>query len=243
MSTAAAYDVIAKEFYEWKKSKKRKDFYERFLVLPSFLKLLGNVEGKKILDVGCGPGLYASLLAKNGAVVHGMDISSELIGIAKKEAPTAELIIGDATRLPYKNLEFDIVIAIHVLYHLNSWDHVLKEIHAILKKGGIFIFFICNPFTLKLKRQKWFFKKFRVINGYFDEGEKHMLMGLKNKKVKLLEYHKTFETIIKVLIKYGFEIIDYEDCKPLEEAKELFPREYKKWSNYPYTCGWKLRKI
>jgi 2-polyprenyl-3-methyl-5-hydroxy-6-metoxy-1,4-benzoquinol methylase len=91
MSTAAAYDVIAKEFYEWRKSKKRREFYEGFLVLPSFLKLLGDVKGKKILDIGCGPGLYASLLTQKGAVVHGMDISKELIGIAKKEAPTTEL--------------------------------------------------------------------------------------------------------------------------------------------------------
>jgi Methylase involved in ubiquinone/menaquinone biosynthesis len=214
MPTAAAYDVIAKEFYEWRKSKKRRGFYERLVILPSLLKLLGDVKGKKILDIGCGPGLYASLLTQKGAVVHGIDISSELIGIAKKEAPTAELIIGDATRLPYKNLEFDIIIALHVLYYLKSWDQVLKEIHAVLKKGGIFIFFISNPFAHKFKRQKWFFKRFRVIKGYFDEGEKYTRMGLKNKKVKMVQYHKTFATIIKLSIKYGFEIIDYEDFNP-----------------------------
>jgi ubiquinone/menaquinone biosynthesis C-methylase UbiE len=233
MSTAAAYDVIAKEFYEWRKS---------HVISPSFFKLLGNVAGKKILDVGCGPGLYDSLLIKRGAIVKGIDISSELIGIAKKEAPTAELIIGDVTRLPYKNLEFDIVISIHVLYYLNSWDQVLKEIHAVLKKGGIFIFFISNPFAHRVKRQKWFFKRFRVIKGYFDEGEKYTRMGLKNKKVKMVQYHKTFATIIKLLIKYGFEIIDYEDCKPAEEAKELFPTEYETCLNFPFHCGWKLRK-
>ena len=242
MSTAAAYDEIAKEFYEWRKSKKRRGFYEGFLVLPSFLKLLGDVKGKKILDVGCGPGVYASLLTEKGAVIHGMDISKELIGIAKKEAPTAELLVGDATRLPYKNSEFDMVTAIHVLYHLKSWDQLLKETHAVLKKGGIFIFFICNPFAQKLEQQKWFFKRFRVVKDYFDEGEKYTLMGLKKKKVKMVEYHKTFSTIIKLLIKSGFEIIDYEDCKPLEEARELFPTEYKRWLNYPYICGWKLRK-
>ena len=59
--------------------------------------------------------------------------------------------------------------------------------------------------------------------GYFDECAKHILMGSKNKKVNLVEYHKTFETIIKLIIKNGFEIVDYEDCKPSEEAKELFP--------------------
>ena len=104
-----------------------------------------------------------------------MDISKEFIGIAKKEAPAAEFIIGDAEKLPYKNSEFDIVIAPLVLHYLNSWDEALKGIHAVLKKGGIFIFSHCNPFTEKRKRKKWFFKKFRVIEGYFDEDAKYFL--------------------------------------------------------------------
>ena len=111
MSTADAYDVLAKGYYEARKYNQGMGyFYNCLSEWPSTLKLLGNVRGKKILDVGCGPGLYASLLIKKGAVVKGMDISKELIGIAKKEAPAAEFIIGDAERLPYKNSEFDIVI-------------------------------------------------------------------------------------------------------------------------------------
>jgi ubiquinone/menaquinone biosynthesis C-methylase UbiE len=245
LSTAAAYDVLAKGYYEARKYKKGVGyFYNCLLEWPSTLKLLGDVRGKKILDVGCGPGLYASLLIKKGAVVKGIDISSELIRIAKQEAPTAEFIIGDAERLPYKNSEFDIVIAPLVLHYLNSWDEVLKEIHAVLKKGGIFIFSQHNPFTEKLKKKKWFFKKFRVIEGYFDEAAKYSLWNRKNKgkKVTVVHYHKTYATIIKLLMKHGFEIIDYEDCKPLPEAKELFPAKYKKCLNYPPFCAWKLRK-
>jgi len=244
MSTADAYDVLAKGYYEARKYNQGMGyFYNCLSEWPSTLKLLGNVRGKKILDVGCGPGLYASLLIKKGAVVKGMDISKELIGIAKKEAPAAEFIIGDAERLPYKNSEFDIVIAPLVLHYLNSWDEALKEIHAVLKKGGVFIFSHGNPFAEKRKRKKWFFKRFRVIEGYFDEGAKYSLWKRKNKKITLVRYHKTYATIIKLLIKHGFEIIDYEDCKPLPEAKELFPAKYKKCLNYPPFCAWKLRKI
>jgi len=244
MSTADAYDALAKGYYEARKYKQGMGYFHHCLLeLPSTLKFLGNVKGKKILDVGCGPGLYASLLIKKGAVVKGMDISKEFIGIAKKEAPAAEFIIGDAEKLPYKNSEFDIVIAPLVLHYLNSWDEVLNGIHAVLKKGGIFIFSHCNPFSEKRKRKKWFFKKFSVIEGYFDEDAKYFLWWIRKKeKIPLVRYHKTYATIIKLFIKYGFEIIDYEDCKPLPEAKELFPAKYKTYLNYPPFCAWKLRK-
>jgi ubiquinone/menaquinone biosynthesis C-methylase UbiE len=243
-STADTYDVLAKGYYEARIYKQGIGYFHHTLLeLPSTLKLLGNVRGKRILDVGCGPGLYASLLIKNGAVVIGLDISRELIRIAKKEAPTAEFIIGDAGRLPYKNSEFDIVIAPLVLHYLNSWDEALKGIHAVLKKGGIFIFSHRNPFTEKRKRKKWFFKKFRVIEGYFDEDALHSVWKQKNKRVTIVQYHKTYATIIKLLIKHRFEIIDYEDCRPLPEAKELFPENYKTCINHPPFCAWKLRKI
>jgi ubiquinone/menaquinone biosynthesis C-methylase UbiE len=243
MSTADAYDVLAKGYYEARKCNQGMGyFYNCLSEWPATLKLLGNVRGKKILDVGCGPGLYASLLIKNGAIVKGLDISKEIIEIAKKEAPAAEFIIGDAARLPYKNSEFDIVIAPLVLHYLNSWDEALISIHAVLKKGGIFIFSHGNPFTEKRKRKKWFFKRFRVIEGYFDEDVKYSLWKRKNKKISLVRYHKTYATIIKLLIKHGFEIMDYEDCKPLPEAEELFPAKYKKCINYPPFCAWKLRK-
>jgi hypothetical protein len=122
-------------------------------------------------------------------------------------------------------------------------DGYLKGIHAGLKKSGIFIFSHRNPFREKGKRKKWFFKRFRVIEGYFDEDAKYSLWKRENKKVPLVFYHKTYETIIKLLNKQGFEIIDYEDCKPLPEAKELYPKKYKICINHPIFCAWKLRKI
>ena len=67
MSTADTYDVLAKGYYEAIKHKQGISYFHHCLLeLPSTLKLLGNVNGKKILDVGCGPGLYASSLIKKG---------------------------------------------------------------------------------------------------------------------------------------------------------------------------------
>jgi len=55
-------------------------------------------------------------------------------------------------------------------------------------------------------------------------------------------YHKTYETIIKIIVKNGYEIVDYKDCFPLKKAKKLFPEDYETFSRRTFFCVWKLRK-
>jgi len=236
-----AYNTLGQEYYDTRKYKSGSSyFYNEMLEMPATLRLLGNVKGKKILDFGCGPGLYAKILKDNGADVKGIDISKELIKIAKKEAPGVEFVVGDATKnLPYKKGEFDIVLATLVMGHFKNWKDVLKEISRVLNKRGIFIFSIYNPVTEKTEKTRWFFKTFRQIKNYFEEGWKYALWG---GKAKGAHYHKTYGTIIKLLVNNGFDIVDYEDCKPLKAAKKQFPREYEKTLNSPHFCVWKTKK-
>ena len=57
--------------------------------MPSTLSLLPKIKGKKVLDVGRGPGIYARILTKKGAKVWGVDTSDTLLALARKEAPSA----------------------------------------------------------------------------------------------------------------------------------------------------------
>lgn len=106
------YNAIAKQYHKLRISKKK--FYNEYLEMPTTLKLLGNVKGKKILDLGCGTGIYAKILRKRGARVKGIDVSSKEIEIAREQNPGIEFIIGNAEKLPYKNKEFDIVLSTSV---------------------------------------------------------------------------------------------------------------------------------
>jgi len=96
------YDFMA-EYYHNHRTKKFPQgwFYNEMLEMPSTLKLLGNVKGKKILDFGCGTGIYAKLLTKKGAKVKGFDLSSEMIKIAKKENPKLDLRVGSGNKIPF----------------------------------------------------------------------------------------------------------------------------------------------
>ncbi len=234
------YREIGEDYYNSRKYKTgRSYFYNEMLEMPTTLKLLGDVKNKKVLDLGCGPGLYAKKLSERGTKVKGIDLSRDLIKIAKRENPNIEFKIGDAENLPYKNSEFDIVLAALVLGHLSNWDKALSEINRVLKRGGIFVFSGYNPVIEKTKKTRWFFRNFREIKDYFEEGWRFSKW---KKDAKKIHYHRTYGTIVKSLVKHGFEIIDYEDCKPVNSSKKLYPKLYDKTIKAPHFCVWKLKK-
>ena len=238
-----AYNTLGREYYDTRKNKSGISyFYNELLEMPTTLKMLGNIKGKKVLDLGCGPGIYIQKLKNKCKEIKGIDISKVEVEIAKENNPEIDIVLGDAEKLPYNNNEFDIIFASLVLGHLDSWTKVLSEISRTLKKRGIFIFSIHNPVTDGMIKKKWFFKKFKVIERYFEERKRSKIWGEKNTSAESIHYHKTYGTIIRNLIKNKFEIIDYEDCKPLEEGKGLFPKHYNNAINLPYFSVFKVRK-
>jgi len=89
------YDILAESYHEMRTKKYPQGwFYNEMLEMPATLELLGNVKGKKILDFGCGTGIYAKILTKKRAKVKGFDISREMIKIAKQENPNLDLRVS-----------------------------------------------------------------------------------------------------------------------------------------------------
>jgi len=239
------YNLLGEDYYNMRKHKKGATyFYNELTETPTTFKLIGNVKNKKILDLGCGPGFYLKHFRKRGAKVKGIDLSPELLKFAKLQNPSTEIILGDITKkLPYKNAEFDIVNSSLVLGHIKNWRNILKEVHRILKKNGIFVFSIGVPFYECVERIKVKGKKFKTPKDYFNERKIQTIWkGNSGKNGEAIHYHKTYGTIIKLLIKNKFEIIDYEDCKPIVSAKKLYKKEYKDELNFPRFCSWKVQK-
>ncbi len=235
------YNIIAKRYHKLR-TRGQGWFYNEMLEMPTTLKLLGNVKGKKILDLGCGTGIYAKILTKKGAKIKGIDISEEMIKIAKKENPKVEFKVGNMDNLPYKNKEFDIILAALSINYLKEWYGVFKEVRRVLKNKGMFVFSTSNPVIEVIKKRMYKGKKFRIVEDYFKEcllKEKWFIGS--GKKITMSFYHKTYGTIIKTIVKSGFELIDYEDAYPLKKAKKLFPKDYKLWTNMPYFCTWKVK--
>jgi len=114
---------------------------------------------RDVLDVACGNGRHVFGLASRGYQCTGLDYTPERVQVAqhraKRDGVSVKLLQGDATRLNYEN-EFDAVLALYILFLLPSDDDVLKclgQIHRALRKGGILICNIGNPFY---KGKHWF---------------------------------------------------------------------------------------
>ena len=239
-----AYDKLAESYHKMRTTKHPKGwFFNEHLEMPTTLELLGNVRGKKILDFGCGTGIYARLLTKKGAKVKGFDISPEMIEIAKEESPELDLRVASVYKIPFKE-KFDIVLSSLTVHYVDDWDKMFRQVSNVLKKGGLFIFSTGNPITecsesINIKGKKE--KVFGRIN-YFDEKKMYLDWKYGNgKKIKVHFFHRTYETIIKTILKNGFEIIEYKDAKPTKQGLKLFP-EYKFYDTFPFFNVWKVKK-
>ena len=106
---------------------------------------LGHVEGQRIVDFGCGSGANTVLLANRGAHVWGIDISEDLLRLAKRRLAVsgreggATFIAGSAHDLPFPDNSIDVVFGIAILHHLDL-DLVSREVRRVLKPGGRAIF-------------------------------------------------------------------------------------------------------
>ena len=105
-----------------------------------------NVNQAKILDVACGTGILAISLASRGNIVHGIDISSDMVALAKSKTvnmPNVSFEVQDMTRFVVRD-EFDLITctfdSLNYLLNIDSVEAMFIRVAPSLKKSGLFIF-------------------------------------------------------------------------------------------------------
>lgn len=124
--------------------------YSNYFLLPETIKTLGNVQGKRVLDLGCGEGKYSRELAKNGAEVIGIDGSKTLVetAIARNliNGLNISYYFSNANNLEMINNDtIDIVLASMVLMDVEDFSGTIKEIYRVLKPNGKTLITILHP--------------------------------------------------------------------------------------------------
>jgi ubiquinone/menaquinone biosynthesis C-methylase UbiE len=114
------------------------------------LALLGNISGKKVIDLGCGCGQNAIALAKMGARVTAVDLSPEQIrqgkDLAAEEGVSVEFKPADITDLSFlPDLNFDLAVSACAIAFVENIESVFKEAFRLLKQGGVFVLSDMNP--------------------------------------------------------------------------------------------------
>ncbi|MCB1519149.1 MAG: class I SAM-dependent methyltransferase [Hyphomicrobiaceae bacterium] len=140
MSSAPPYDLgeLPAAYRRWRASELGRitDRIEEQLILD----LIGPASGKRLLDVGCGDGVFSVRLAQAGADVTGLDLDPRGLAAARRRATEAGLTIvlaeGDAQSLPFADGAFDIVVAVTVLCFVPAPERAVREMARVLRPGG-----------------------------------------------------------------------------------------------------------
>jgi len=95
-------------------------------------------DGAVVLDIGCGGGVPVSRDLARRAAVTGVDISGEMIALARHNVPAGTFIHGDIMALDFLPAHFDAVVGFYAIFHLPREEHevLFRRIHRWLKPGG-----------------------------------------------------------------------------------------------------------
>lgn len=139
-----------------------------------------DIRGKKILDVGCGFGLYSLIFAFYGADVTGIDMSKERLEVFMKLAEPFEInvkaVYCSALNLPFKDMNFDLIYCNQFISHVADVTKSLAEAKRVLKKGGILFVADSNKKTLLMK----YFGKYESYRQKYKRMEKRTKSLTKN---------------------------------------------------------------
>jgi SAM-dependent methyltransferase len=106
-------------------------------LFEAVLEAAGVGAGTRVLDVGCGTGLTLVLAAARGAVPSGLDVTPELLAIARERLPGADLAEGDMEALPFADATFDAVLGVNAFQFAGDPVRALAEAARVVRPGGI----------------------------------------------------------------------------------------------------------
>ena len=113
-------------------------------------KLLGDVKGKRVLELGCGGAQCSIAFAKQGATAIGIDFSREQLDFAKRlcdrEGVRVELHLGDLADLAFVRADsIDLVFSAYAFGYVEDLSRVFRQVHRVLKPGGPLVFSLPHP--------------------------------------------------------------------------------------------------
>jgi 2-polyprenyl-3-methyl-5-hydroxy-6-metoxy-1,4-benzoquinol methylase len=119
-----------------------------------FIDFLGN-DRKKILEIGCGTGLFTKEIAKTDNEITSIDISEELITLAKEKVQSKNVtfLVENAYKTSFQDNYFDFIVGSSILHHLDI-DEAIKEFYRLLKDNGKIMFTEPNMLNPQIALQK-----------------------------------------------------------------------------------------
>lgn len=200
-----------------------------------------DLQGKKVLDLGCGYGYYTDYFNSIGANAVGVDVSDEMIGLARKRYSRCEFWVSDITKkLPFEKESFDMVFCNQVLMDVEDIEGVLCECNRVLKDSGILYYSIVHPafYDGIWLKDKNGFKYAKAIGKYINSYSfANDFWG------ETMHFHRPLSYYLNMAASCGFclqhieEPICYDGITKTDEIPLFFFAEYIKDGKLPYPSS------
>lgn len=209
--------------------------YQRDVILPNLLRLIDIKKGQKMLDLGCGEGLFTRRFAKAGAEVIAVDIAPELVALAgrltasesSQYAVAPRFFVSDAATIPMvPSGSQDVALINLALQNMENITAVFKECARVLRPGGKLFLVLNHPAFRIPKASDWAWDQaesseviqMRRVWRYMSESREKIDMTpsasagrIPGKSEQTISFHRPLQSFVKLLGKAGLAVINMEE--------------------------------
>jgi ubiquinone/menaquinone biosynthesis C-methylase UbiE len=210
------YDGFARAYAHNNETNPFNALYER----PAIISLAGDVRGLRVLDAGCGSGVHAAELIKRGANVTGVDLSRDLLNIARERlGPGVQLREADLSQpLPFPDNAFDLVLSSLVMHYLAEWEPTLGELYRVLIPHGRLVLSTHHPFMdMRISGSDDYFSTYTVTEDWVRDG----------RTMSMRFWHRPLRAMLAAFNATGFAVDDIVEPDPLPTMAHDAPDAYR----------------
>jgi ubiquinone/menaquinone biosynthesis C-methylase UbiE len=223
------------------------DAYREHFNNPTFLRFIGNVKGKTVLDAGCGEGYNTRILAKKGAKMTGVDISQRMVEHAREAEQREPLgiryeVMSFSDLSVFSDATFDAAVSFVALMDSPDYEGAIRELFRVLQKQGNLFFSISHPcFITKgygwIEDEKGNDVKITASDYFEDKSWVEYWRFSKGPAPKDIErfavprFPRTLSEYVNTLIKAGFILKRIKEPRPSQQMCKKHPW-LQKWRDH-----------
>ncbi len=222
--------------------------YNDLLEQPAMAKMLPDLNGKSVLDLGCGYGHNCiDFVRRDASRVVGVDISEKMLDVAKSESSDDKIqyVNMSMTNIDKLNEKFDFIYSSLAFHYVEDFDEFAKKMFSVLDSGGELLFSQEHPIITATVDGNGHFNKDEngkrvsyTFSNYNEPGERKIHWYVDG----VIKYHRTFSNVINALTKTGFVIEEICEPVPEEWAIKKLPTAVKEYIK-PNFLIVKARKV
>lgn len=244
------YDKFAKKrHYEVTNGMKKS---LRFVEKPMMISMLPDLEGKRILMLGCGTAEESEILIKyNPKKITGIDISEKSIAVAKESYSNCDFYVGDMLSLPFNDNNFDFIFSSLAISHVEDKSKVFKELYRVLDNEGQLLFSVGHPIRFATEKIDYNDTSYHVI-GFEAGNDGNHVLGNYMSHTKQVNYFKDNEVLeefiappsyfFEALINNHFTVENFKESKCIDECKEVDEAYYNRFHELPQFMAFLAKK-